>query len=84
MTADLGSEIAHLENEVAALRRAYDILINVSAGKISLLGQAEHDRDQYRDALRRVEALVERCSEYGTVRTDAVRKCYADVPGVAS
>jgi hypothetical protein len=78
-------EMTRVENELVAQRRAYDDLLRVATDKLRLLDLAEHDRDQYLKALRRIEAICERNGRHGgmTVLIDEVRACYADVPGVA-
>ncbi len=79
-------ELTRVENELAAQRKAYDDLLRVAADKLHLLDLAEHDRDQYLPALRRINALCEENGRHGgmTVLIDEVRACYADVPGVVA
>lgn len=86
MTADtlrqLERELTRAENELAAQRKAYEVLLRVATDKLQLLDMAE--RDQYLAALRRVEKLADQCDYLGTTATsDELRSCYADVPGVA-
>lgn len=84
--AQANRELTRVLDELVAQRAAYADLIRVAEDKVRLLGQAQHDRDQYLTALRKIEKLCEEDGRHGcmTVLIDEIRSCYADVPGVVA